>query len=614
MEKVRMEKAGMEKDRVVKAAASIKSKYFWHSLFGHITLLVLFGVGAIAVIVSAVVLAMSRDAFTETYGKSQEKVFEEIEKSLIDLNDKLQDIVNAVDTSWAFRLYFNDEGELDNVQNFQNIYQMERDLEQSKASELERPNILVLGMNGKHYLSRTETISQSDSEILESAAAQNAVNDIDSLHYTFMRGAYTATTKNTDAIVASKALYYRGSKEIYAIVLVTLTEEDIREYYDYFETDYSSFYLISGDKTVMSSGDREKTGCVMDEAWFREAGRRSSKERWITKIGAKSFTVMKRELPYLGCSIYGLIDNDKALDNLYNMPLLVSLCMMTGVATLVLCLVIARRTLNPLSQLVDKMSKVRNGEFTQYMPVVGTEEVKELAITYNYMLDDIRKYIDQLLATQKEQRQAEIKALQMQINPHYIYNTLASIKWLVYQNNQEKTVATIDAFIRLLRNTISNTDEFITVGQELENLRHYVLINQTRYGDAVQVEYYVMPDCGGCLLPKMILQPFIENAFFHAFPSGRKGTIEIFIKRKDNLLEIKVVDDGIGMDSDVAKQVVGQNMSKEHYSGIGVHNVHERLQLLYGEEYGVKIESSVQKGTSVGISLPVRTADTPKRL
>lgn len=592
-----------------KATATLKSRFFWNGLFGHITLLVFLGIGVISVTVSTVVLAMSRNAFTETYGKSQQRVFGEIEKSLIDLNNRLLDIVNAIDSSWAFRLYFNDEGEMDNIQNFQNIYQMEQDLEQSKASELVRPSILVLGMNGKHYLSRTETISQSDRDILESQPVQNAVNNVDSLHYTYSKGAYTATSQNVDVVVVSKALYYHENKDIYAIVLVTLTDAYIREYYDYFVTDYSMFYMVSDEGIVMSSNDREIIGRVLETQWYRDAARKESVGRWITQIDNKSYTIMKQDLPYLGCSIYGLIDNDKALDNLYNMPLLIFLCILIGIITLVLCLVIARRTLNPLSQLVDKMSLVRDGEFTQYMPVSGTEEIKELAVTYNYMLDDIKKYIEQLLQTQKEQRQSEIKALQMQINPHYIYNTLASIKWLVYQNNQEKTVKTIDAFIQLLRNTISNSDEFITVDKELENLHHYVLINQTRYGDAVKVEYYVSPDCGNCLLPKMILQPFIENAFFHAFPSGMCGTIEIFIKQQDDLLEIRVVDDGIGMDSDTAERAVGQDISKEHYSGIGVHNVHERLQLLYGEEYGIQIESRKQNGTCVKISLPVRKTD-----
>ena len=594
-----------------KAVALRQPRYFWNGLFGHITLIVLLGIGMLSVTVSTVVLAMSRSAFTETYGKSQQRVFDEIEKSLIDLNNHLHDIVNAIDSSWAFRLYFNsdDEGKLDNVQNFQNIYQMEQDLEQSKASELVRPSILVLGMNGKHYLSRTETISQSDRDILESQPVQNAMNNVDALHYTYEKGAYTATSQNVDVVVVSKALYYHENKDIYAIVLVTLTDAYIREYYDYFVTDYSMFYMVSDEGIVMSSNDREKTGRVLETQWYRDAVQKESVGRWITQIDNKSYTIMKQELPYLGCSIYGLIDNDKALDNLYNMPLLILLCVLIGIITLALCLMIARRTLNPLSQLVDKMSFVRDGEFTQYMPVSGTEEIKELAVTYNIMLDDIKKYIDQLIQTQKEQRQSEIKALQMQINPHYIYNTLASIKWLVYQNNQEKTVKTIDAFIQLLRNTISNSDEFITVNKELENLHHYVSINQTRYGDAVQVEYYVSPDCGNCLLPKMILQPFIENAFFHAFPSGMCGTIEIFIKRRDSILEIKVADDGVGMDSDTATRAVGQDLSKEHYSGIGVHNVHERLQLLYGEDYGIQIESRKQRGTCVKISLPVRKMD-----
>ncbi len=594
-----------------KAVALRQPRYFWNGLFGHITLIVLLGIGMLSVTISTVVLAMSHSAFTETYGKSQQRVFDEIEKSLIDLNNHLHDIVNAIDSSWAFRLYFNsdDDGKLDNVQNFQNIYQMEQDLEQSKASELVRPSILVLGMNGKHYLSRTETISQSDRDILESQPVQNAMNNVDALHYTYAKGAYTATSQNVDVVVVSKALYYHENKNIYAIVLVTLTDAYIREYYDYFVTDYSMFYMVSDEGIVMSSNDREKTGRVLETQWYRDAARKESVGRWITQIDNKSYTIMKQDLPYLGCSIYGLIDNDKALDNLYNMPLLILLCVLIGIITLALCLMIARRTLNPLSQLVDKMSFVRDGEFTQYMPVSGTEEIKELAVTYNIMLDDIKKYIDQLIQTQKEQRQSEIKALQMQINPHYIYNTLASIKWLVYQNNQEKTVKTIDAFIQLLRNTISNSDEFITVDKELENLHHYVSINQTRYGDAVQVEYYVSPDCGNCLLPKMILQPFIENAFFHAFPSGMCGTIEIFIKRRDSILEIKVADDGVGMDSDMAMQAVGQDLSKEHYSGIGVHNVHERLQLLYGEDYGIQIESRKQRGTCVKISLPVRKMD-----
>lgn len=157
-----------------------------NSFQGRIVFMVMLGIFLIAVTVSTVVLAMSQDAFTETYGKSQEKVFEQVEKELNDLHESLQDMMSAIDSSWAFRLYLNGEEDLDNVQTFQNIYQMEKDLEQKKPADMERPSILVLGMNGKHYLSRTETISMSDADILQSDIVRLTIEEPERMHYTFL--------------------------------------------------------------------------------------------------------------------------------------------------------------------------------------------------------------------------------------------------------------------------------------------------------------------------------------------------------------------------------------------------------------------------------------------
>lgn len=119
-------------------------------------------------------------------------------------------------------------------------------------------------------------------------------------------------------------------------------------------------------------------------------------------------------------------------------------------------------------------------------------------------------------------------SLQMQINPHYIYNTLASVKWLIWQGDKEKSVQVIDAFIQLLRNTISNKNEFITLKEEIENLKNYVLINQIRYGNQVNVDFYVTPDYEEQKVPKLILQPFVEKCIFSCFSSGRKGNYLYF--------------------------------------------------------------------------------------
>lgn len=157
---------------------------------------------------------------------------------------------------------------------------------------------------------------------------------------------------------------------------------------------------------------------------------------------------------------------------------------------------------------------------------------------------------------QKEKRKAEIHALQMQINPHFIYNTLASIKWLMWQGSTEKSIQTIDAFISLLRNTISNKNEMITIQKEIENLNNYVLINHIRYGDNINVNFFVMPNCENYVIPKLILQPFIENAFFHGFNERNNGSIHVFVNEQNQNLICEIIDNGVGMTDEEVKKIL----------------------------------------------------------
>lgn len=583
-----------------------RMKHNWNSFSGRIIFIVVFGLGLMAFTVSLVVLLMSQKVFMDTYGKSQEKVVNQIVKEFNNLHEELLDVINTIDSSWAFRLYLTDMGTMDNIQTFQNIYQMEQDLGKSKVDKIDRLNVLVYGLNGKHYLSRTETISAGPDEILNSPAVVNALKDKEKVHYTFSHGAYSMTTKNQDVIIVSKALYYPDSKKVYAVALITLTADNLKPYYDYFVTSNSYFYMVDANDRIICSSESPLVGKKLDGKEYK-AAKASRKSKFTISRDGKYLTVMRRKLPYQDCTVYAVVDNQLALAQLYNMPLLALVCFGIGGVILTICLIYTRQTIHPLSKMVQKMSRIRQGNFTECVPIEGTVEMQELAVTYNHMLDDIRNYIEELVKTQKQQRKYEIKALQMQINPHYIYNTLASIKMLVYQNDTEKTTRMIDAFICLLRNTISNADEYITVKQEIQNLENYILIMHTRYGESVKVEYYVSQNCYGCLIPKLILQPFIENAFFHAFPCGRKGTIQVFIREKEKALNIRIIDNGVGMEPQKAGQLVQRETKKEYFSGIGIFNVHDRLRLLFGDAYGVQIESKEQEGTTIIINLPAMT-------
>lgn len=568
--------------------------------------MVLLTVLLISISISAVVLKMSQNIFMNTYGQSQEKVFSQIEEELNILNDNMQKLITQIDSSWAFRMYLTSTSHLDNVEQYRNMYQMEQDLTVSSSSDLKLLNIMVLGMQGQDYLSRTETIYMTKDEILNSPAAVAAMDEPERMHYTFAEGGYTQTNRNLHVIIVSKALYYQQSRQIYGIVFITLSMEDMQNYYDYFVTDNSSFYMVdTEDDTVVCSSRRDVVGKTMQDSWYIQAKHEESTQYTIRQDG-QYLTIMCRDLPYQQKKIYGVVDNRLALTQLYNMPLLIVICLAIGCIILTMSFCFARETIRPLSTLVQKMSGIKGGNFQEYMPVEGTLEVQELAKTYNYMLDDIEKYIAELMNTQQEKRKSEIKALQMQINPHFIYNTLASIKMLVYQNDTEKTITTIDAFISLLRNTINNTDELVTISQEIENLRNYMRIIQARYGETVQIEFYVSRSCQNCEIPKLILQPFVENAFFHGYPSGQKGTIQINIEKKEDILKIRILDDGVGLKTDTDNTVSLHVKKKEHFSGIGIRNIRERLQLLYGQNQSLTIENSRLGGTMVTIQLPAR--------
>lgn len=301
----------------------------------------------------------------------------------------------------------------------------------------------------------------------------------------------------------------------------------------------------------------------------------------------------------------GVIHPEQAFESVYDFRYIIGCTAIIMAAAILIIFVLVRQQTRPLSKLVENMGKVQEGRLDKLVKVEGTTEVRELSETYNAMLGELENYIQKLMQVEKAKREAEIHSLQMQINPHYIYNTLASVKWLIWQGDKEKSVQVIDAFIQLLRNTISNKNEFITVKEEIENLKNYVIINQTRYGNQVNVEFYVTPECEEKKIPKLILQPFVENAFFHAFPQGEKGIISIFVRESDGLLKVEIEDNGIGMNSQTLRNLMDKkNAPKEHFTGIGVNNVDDRMKLIYGQNYGILVESQEGHGTKITLYFP----------
>ena len=514
-------------------------------------------------------------------------------------------ITNAINSSWSFKTYLNDTKH-DTTTSFRTIYQMKKNLENAIPSNLENISVLVAGFSGTSFLNRDEIITTSEEDILNSSITKKALANPNAIQYQYAHHGFTSSTKSSPVIMITKALTHLEDKTPYGVVYIILQEKEFEKFYDYFASNTNEIFIWNGDDVILTSNRKDLLGKKeLDLTEIAKDMTKKNQRRKITEYGGNKVTILARYLPYYNSSLCAVVDNSKALKEMYDIPLLSMICFFVAFIALVIIFFLIQKTIRPLSVLTKKMSKVKNGEFNQYIEISGSEEIRQLSITFNYMLDDLNNYVKELLKVQQEKRKAEIHALQMQINPHYVFNTLTSIKWLIWQGETEKSINMIDAFILLLRNTISNMDEFITIGREVENLKNYVLINNIRYGDHVVAEYYIQKSCEKYLLPKLILQPFIENSFFHAFPLDKKGKIQIFIKEVGDNIQFEIADNGIGMSESQLEASVGKtDVITEHFTGIGINNVDDRIKLIYGGDYGIQIHSEIHKGTTVTILLP----------
>lgn len=326
-----------------------------------------------------------------------------------------------------------------------------------------------------------------------------------------------------------------------------------------------------------------------------------------TKLDYSDVAILAKHLPTYNFNIVGTIDKNIVLDEIYDSREIMATSTIIALLFIIITFFIIRTTTTPISTLVKTMPKIIDGNFNNHIEISGSYEVRELSSTFNYMLDGLNNYVNKQMQMQKEKRKAEIHALQMQINPHFIYNTLSSLKWLMWQGKVEKSTETIDAFISLLQNTISNKNEMITIAQEIENLKNYVLINHIRYGDNIRVNFFVMPNCEEYIVPKLIFQPFIENAFFHGFTDKDNGVIHVLINEQNGVLICEIIDNGVGIASKDIKSLFSNSSKKhEHFTSIGINNVNDRIKLLYGEKYGVIITSELNEGTTVKITIPAQ--------
>ena len=276
----------------------------------------------------------------------------------------------------------------------------------------------------------------------------------------------------------------------------------------------------------------------------------------------------------------------------------------------VVCWVIIHTLTAPLMVLCRKLERVSEGHFDTRFDVKSWREISLINDACAEMEEKISDLFENLREEEKQKRLAEIEFLQAQINPHFMYNTLFEIKCMVNLGDNDDAERMLDNFIAMLRTILSQKDELITLQEELVILQQYFTVMQCKYGDGISLSCDIPEELLRRKVLKFVLQPIVENSIFHGLePMGSKGKIVIKAGEEEKFLYIQVEDNGVGME-EMRLEEVCQNRKASGKNTVGIHNVIRRIQLHFGNEYGVKITSQRNIGTKVLLILPILKADT----
>lgn len=305
--------------------------------------------------------------------------------------------------------------------------------------------------------------------------------------------------------------------------------------------------------------------------------------------------------------IVGVSFNDEITQAVKNQVIIGSIfaLLFSLLISIVIYFLLSRTVTRPVRKLVDSMQKFEEQaeEFEYEADMSNVLEFQTLSASFEHMVLMIQSLVEKVHNEEIILRKTELKALQAQINPHFLYNTLDSIQWMCEQDNSKDAVKMVGALAKLFRISISHGNEFITISDELKHAESYLIIQSYRYKNQFTYSFDIDESVLGYMCNKITIQPFIENAIYHGLNRMvDEGEIKITVERCGKDIVITVKDNGLGMTEEQCKTILQKDRSDS--KGIGVKNVNDRLKIYFGEEYGITIDSELDVGTTVTIKIP----------
>lgn len=318
--------------------------------------------------------------------------------------------------------------------------------------------------------------------------------------------------------------------------------------------------------------------------------------------------------PFTGWTIMEMVPLVTLLQDTITMRnytiLISSVCLLLAALSII---AVAFRITNPISELRNLMRKVVQGDLEVSIPIRSRDEIGQLSQSFNIMVSKLSDLGYRLFESEIREKNSQISALQSQINPHFLYNTLGSISMYAEIQGNKEVVKMTNNLSKLLRYSINSHKSQVPLNLELEHVKGYMTIQQIRFEHKINFEVHVEPELLSYSVIRFILQPIVENSIVHGIDKGNGyGTIVLTGKKQEDHMLITIQDDGAGMSAVRLQNLLDKQFKPPHTEGTGGHglmNVHRRIVLRYGHQYGIKIESTLGQGTQISLTLPLIEAD-----
>lgn len=464
-------------------------------------------------------------------------------------------------------------------------------------------------VNNSYFINANDTVKRSE-------WYRNAKDRKGSIFWLYKPDEYYS-----ESLLTLVRCIYNSNGKIYGVLTISINPEALKAVIK--DEKYETMLTVN-DYNITSIND----SLLGIRDYYTDYDREIDNENYITKMemdGQKVTTIINAFRPT--AKVYGSkfevimavppVEITTGMPNVLRRAVIcIAVCIIISLAVI---LYFSRSMADRIHVLGGEMHKVALGKFDIKNRITGNDEIASLYDDLNLMKESLKNLIDEVYVEKIrgeqlkiKQQEAQFKVLASQINPHFLYNTLETIRMKAYCNNQKEIADLVKMLGKIMRRNLEATDKEVTIKSEIELLENYLKIQQARFGDKVDYECNAEIDDSKLILP-LLIQPVVENAFVHGIEkslTNGKITINIFEEQKHTVIEIR--DDGVGMDEEQLQKLRDKISSVDNNAkkSIGLTNVNQRIKIFYGDEYGMYIESIKGKGTDVILTLPILEGDS----